>query len=151
MLQDSEKLQCLSDFRSFGTLQSGIAPYVSLDDFTSAPLNSVTLLANTTLCMFAQNEALQDKPVFSLAPNEKGMYSVEFSQTISILQAFFISVTVISCQKSPDLAEMGILSEDIVSQETKNANDETKKTPSVEAKTSLKYTPNPPLSPVGRV
>ncbi|WCJ28384.1 hypothetical protein M5689_010085 [Euphorbia peplus] len=72
-----------------------------------------------------ERETQQQKPVFSVAPLEKGKYSVEFSSSVSLLQAFFIGVSVISSQRSSDLAE--------------------------DSKVPMKYTPTLPVSPVGRV
>ncbi|XVF08200.1 hypothetical protein REPUB_Repub06bG0205900 [Reevesia pubescens] len=100
--------------------------------------------------LYAQGEALQNRPIFSLVPHKNGIYAIEFSSSITALQAFSISVTVISCQKSIDLPEFGSLHEGKVIKETM-VNDslglENKPTINVPAK----YAPNPPHSPVGRV
>lgn len=93
------------------------------------------------------------------------MYSIEFCTSISLLQALFIGVTVISCQKSSEFAEVSNLFEEKVFQGLKNANDETKNfqehstanggskkiSTIFQGEAPVKYTPCPPLSPVGRV
>ncbi|KAF2306228.1 hypothetical protein GH714_015896 [Hevea brasiliensis] len=93
----------------------------------------------------------QDTPIFSMTPVEKGKYSVEFSPSISLLQAFFICVTIISCQKSSDLAEQSNVSKEKVHQESRNANGLKKIRTTVLGEAPVKYTPSPPVSPVGRI
>ncbi|KAE9618118.1 hypothetical protein Lal_00041878 [Lupinus albus] len=79
--------------------------------------------------LFVEEGAEHNTPLFSLAPSTDGFYSVEFSSTISHLQAFFISVVLLSSQKLPS---------------TMNKNE-------LPEKASINYNPIPPLSPVGRV
>ena len=94
----------------------------------------------------------QDQPIFSLAQVEKGMYSIEFSSSISSLQAFFIGVTVISCQKPTDLLDVSNASGEKFQQEPRKSSDVTKKIHTVPpGKTHVKYTLSPPLSPFERV
>lgn len=90
--------------------------------------------------LFAEGEAHENRAVFRLAPGKDGTYSIEFNTSISVLQAFFICVIVISSQKTSDL------SEEKVSQEpTSNG------TSGIQVTGPSKYAPNPPHSPVGRV
>lgn len=87
-----------------------------------------------------------------MLPIEKGIYSIEFSPSISLVQAFFICVTVISCQKSSDLAEQINMSKEKFLQECRNTDDGMKKIrTTVLGEAPVKYTPCPPVSPVGRV
>ncbi|CAL0302662.1 unnamed protein product [Lupinus luteus] len=79
--------------------------------------------------LFVEEGAEHNTPLFSLAPSTDGFYSVEFSSTITHLQAFFISVVLLSSQKLPS---------------TMNKNE-------LPEKSSINYNPIPPLSPVGRV
>jgi hypothetical protein len=67
-----------------------------------------------------------------LEPLKDGFYSVEFSSTITHLQAFFISVALLSSKKLPNTLEM--------SKELNSKNKET-----------TNYNSVPPLSPVDRV
>ncbi|QCE03978.1 hypothetical protein DEO72_LG8g2010 [Vigna unguiculata] len=92
--------------------------------------------------LFVQGEAGQDKPLFTLLPLKDGFYSVEFDSTISHLQAFFISVAVINCQKLPGVLEIDDMHKEIL-KEQNNGKDQ--------RKAPLKYAPMPPLSPVDRV
>ncbi|XP_050210282.1 uncharacterized protein LOC126660698 isoform X2 [Mercurialis annua] len=89
--------------------------------------------------LFVQGEPQHDTHIFSMAPVEKGKYSIEFSPSISSLQAFFICVSVLSCQTFPDINEMNLVCEEKAVQDSGNGDVPTK------------YTPSPPISPVGRV
>lgn len=95
--------------------------------------------------LFVQEGAEQDTPLFTLLPLKDGFYSVEFNSTITHLQAFFISVAVLSCQKLPGSLEMGSMHEEILKEPNSNNNSKH------QGKAPLKYAPMPPLSPVGRV
>ncbi|KAF5747586.1 hypothetical protein HS088_TW05G00311 [Tripterygium wilfordii] len=55
--------------------------------------------------LFIEGGSQQNNPIFSLTAVDKGIYSVEFSLLISLLQACFISASVICCQKSFDQKE----------------------------------------------
>ena len=94
-----------------------------------------------------QEEAQQNRPIFSLVPLKDGMYSIDFNESISRLQAFFICVAAISSQKSLDQSEASNISEAKSFEEpdwSDNFGHPAKYIPA-------KFTPNPPLSPVGRV
>jgi hypothetical protein len=67
-----------------------------------------------------------------LEPLKDGFYSVEFSSRITHLQAFFISVALLSSKKLPNNLEM--------SKELNSKN-----------KATTNYNSVPPLSPVDRV
>lgn len=85
--------------------------------------------------LFDQEETQDNQPIFSLRSLEKGNFSVEFSSSISMLQAFSICVAVISSQKSFDLEEEKWLRESF----------------RVRGEVPTKYVQSPPPSPVGRV
>ncbi|OMO97357.1 hypothetical protein COLO4_14665 [Corchorus olitorius] len=97
--------------------------------------------------LYAQGEAQNSRPIFSLVPHKNGIYAIEFSSPITALQAFFISVTVISCQTSSDLPEGKVIKDTMLNG---SHGMETKPT-IVLTNVPAKYAPNPPHSPVGRV
>ncbi|KAJ8753907.1 hypothetical protein K2173_000161 [Erythroxylum novogranatense] len=102
--------------------------------------------------LYDQGSAQQDKPVFSLDPSDNGPHLVEFDPSISSLQALFICVTLMNCLKPSELVGEYKLPEDKDLLEPKSFNEGTKKISTVyPRKVPLKYTPCPPLSPVGRV
>ncbi|KAE9611010.1 hypothetical protein Lal_00015834 [Lupinus albus] len=88
--------------------------------------------------LFVQEGDEQNTPIFTLSPLKDGFFSIEFNSTVTHLQAFFISVVVLSCQKVPSSFEMNSMLEEILKEPSSKNN-------------SMKYTPTPPLSPVGRV
>lgn len=92
-----------------------------------------------------QEEAEQNTPLFTLAPLKDGFYSVEFSSAIDHLQAFFITVAVLSSQKLPSSLEMSNMHEEINKELSSKDNYE------LQGKASINYNPIPPVSPVGRV
>ncbi|XP_022767631.1 uncharacterized protein LOC111311994 [Durio zibethinus] len=100
-----------------------------------------------------QGEAQKNRPTFSLVPHKNGIYTIEFSSSITALQAFFISIAVISCQKSSGLPEFSYLSNGKVIKETVvNGSRGMENKPAIVLGTMpAKYAPNPPHSPVGRV
>ncbi|XP_011019191.1 PREDICTED: uncharacterized protein LOC105121995 [Populus euphratica] len=119
---------------------------------SEVPRTSKSCLMPDCLELFNEGANQQDQPLFSLAQVEKGMYSIEFSSSISSLQAFFIGVTVISCQKSTDLLDVSNASGEKFQQEPRNSSDVTKKIHTMPpGKTHVKYTLSPPLSPFERV
>ncbi|KAH9736257.1 Enolase [Citrus sinensis] len=97
----------------------------------------------------------QSRPIFSMVPLNKEIYSVEFNTSVSLLQAFFISITVLSGQQLSDLSEVNSLYESEAFREEPMMNEKGTKESSltniVLGKMPAKYTPNPPHSPVGRV
>ncbi|KAI9084645.1 hypothetical protein K1719_033427 [Acacia pycnantha] len=93
--------------------------------------------------LFVQEGADQNRSLFTLTPLKDGFFSVEFSSSITHLQAFFISVSLLSCQKEIAL-EMNKIHE--ASKELSSKNND-----GLQGKEPIKYTPIPPLSPVGRV
>ncbi|KAL4297154.1 hypothetical protein GQ457_12G009000 [Hibiscus cannabinus] len=103
--------------------------------------------------LYTQGEAEQSMPIFSLAPHKKGIYAIEFSSSITALQAFFISVTIISCRKSSDLPEFSNPPEGKVMEEAiLDGIFGMDNKPTIALGTlPAKYAPNPPHSPVGRV
>ncbi|KAI8560613.1 hypothetical protein RHMOL_Rhmol04G0271700 [Rhododendron molle] len=91
--------------------------------------------------LFDQEETQDNQPIFSMRPLEKGNFSVEFSSSISMLQAFSICVVVISSQMSFDFSELNHPAEEKWLQESNN----------VRGEAPTKYVQSPPSSPVGRV
>lgn len=89
--------------------------------------------------LFVEEGAEQNKPLFTLMPLKDGFSKVEFSSSITHLQAFFISVSVLTCQK-----EIALAMNKMHEASTRNNDGLLEKEP-------IKYTPIPPLSPVGRV
>ncbi|KAK5804331.1 Enolase [Gossypium arboreum] len=103
--------------------------------------------------LYPQGEAQQDVPIFSLVPHKNGIYAIEFSSSITALQAFFISVTIISCRKSSGFPEFGDLPEGKLIKETMlngSLGMDNKQTVAL-GTMPARYAPNPPHSPVGRV
>ncbi|KAI3423299.1 uncharacterized protein J3R85_011144 [Psidium guajava] len=117
----------------------------------SNTLNSKACSISDRLELFVQGEAQPKSPIFRLVPFRKGIYSIEFGSSISLLQAFSISVAVLSCQTSSDPSE-GDCSPEIstVGELALNRNDPMK-APSMIKQGRARYAPFPPLSPVGRV
>lgn len=90
-----------------------------------------------------------------MVPLNKEIYTVEFNTSVSLLQAFFISITVLSGQQLSDLSEVNSLYESEAFREEPMMNEKGTKESSlaniVLGKMPAKYAPNPPHSPVGRV
>ncbi|KAF9679983.1 hypothetical protein SADUNF_Sadunf06G0072700 [Salix dunnii] len=102
--------------------------------------------------LFTEGANRQDQPIFSLAQVEKGTYSIEFCSSISSLQAFFISVTVISCQKPTDLLDVCNATGEKFRQEPRNSSNITKKIHTIPpGETHVKYTLSTHLSTFERV
>ncbi|PQM33457.1 uncharacterized protein Pyn_02546 [Prunus yedoensis var. nudiflora] len=96
--------------------------------------------------LFDEEEAQQNRPVFSLAPGKDGSYSIEYNTSLSLFQAFFVCVVVISSRKPSDLSEVSNRSEAKVFQEPSLIGNN-----GIQVTGPAKYAPNPPLSPIGRV
>ncbi|KAL6146101.1 hypothetical protein ACLB2K_056784 [Fragaria x ananassa] len=101
---------------------------------------SITSPSSDHFELFAEGEAQENRAVFRLAPEKDGTYSIEFNTSISLLQAFFICVVVISSRKPSDMSEAKAFQEPIL-----NGNS------GMQVTGPSKYAPNPPHSPVGRV
>ncbi|KAL6987697.1 hypothetical protein U1Q18_013446 [Sarracenia purpurea var. burkii] len=96
--------------------------------------------------LFNQGGAGDSRPVFSLALFEKGIYSVEFSSSISLLQAFSVCISVICSQKSFDFSDPKFSDEPSLT-----GCGGTKTLARVGGEVAGKCVPPPPPSPVGRV
>uniref|UniRef100_A0A5B7C9E5 Uncharacterized protein n=1 Tax=Davidia involucrata TaxID=16924 RepID=A0A5B7C9E5_DAVIN len=113
---------------------------------------SAPCFAPDHLDLFVEGGAQENRPIFSLAPFKKGIYSVGFKASISLLQAFSICIAFISSQKSSDVLEMNNLSEARLFQESDFTGSDRVKAPTiVQREVPAKYVPSPPPSPVGRV
>ncbi|KAK7286857.1 hypothetical protein RJT34_22168 [Clitoria ternatea] len=95
--------------------------------------------------LLVQEGSEQDTPLFTLLPLKDGFYSVEFNSTITHLQAFFISVAVLSSHKQPGSLEISSMHDEFLKEPSSNNNSKH------EGKAPLRYAPMPPLSPVSRV
>ncbi|TKY65932.1 dentin sialophosphoprotein isoform X1 [Spatholobus suberectus] len=95
--------------------------------------------------LFVQEGTEQDTPLFTLVPFKDEFYSVEFNSTVNHLQAFFISVAILSSQKLPSSLEMNNMQEAINKEFCSKNNNE------LQGKAPLNYNPIPPYSPADRV
>ncbi|KAF8403013.1 hypothetical protein HHK36_011108 [Tetracentron sinense] len=67
--------------------------------------------------LYIQGGAQENRLFFRLAPFKNGVYSVNFNASISLLQAFSISMAVLNSRKPSDFAEVNTLLESKTSQE----------------------------------
>ncbi|XP_059647127.1 uncharacterized protein LOC132293604 [Cornus florida] len=105
---------------------------------------------NEELDLFLQGQ--EDRPIFSLALFKEGIYSVEFNASVSLLQAFAISIAFVSSQKSSEVMEVHNLSDTKLSQESGLSGFNGIESPTIgQREVPAKYFPCPPPSPVGRV
>lgn len=89
-------------------------------------------------------------PVLSLVPFKDRIYSVEFSSSFSLLQAFAVCISFIDCRRPPELFKQSSVVEKIsneaglfeVTMRSKTSN---------QGEAPAKYVSYPPHSPVGRV
>ncbi|XP_057475892.1 uncharacterized protein LOC130763875 [Actinidia eriantha] len=122
------------------------------DHGCNLPIPSVSCSNSDHFDLFTLGGAIGNRPIFSLAPSEKGIYSVEFSASISLLQALAICVEVISSQKSVDLSEGKNPSEAKLLPESNLTGINRVNFPTeVQGEVPAKCVPPPPPSPVGRV
>ncbi|KAK4755426.1 hypothetical protein SAY87_009183 [Trapa incisa] len=104
------------------------------------------------LQLFSENKVPSDKPVFSMTPFRKGIYSIELDSSISLLQAFSICVAFLSCRGQLGTPEASCLPGENKLQESSLSRSGTLKDQvAFQREGSTKYAPCPPLSPVGRV
>ncbi|KAG8387911.1 hypothetical protein BUALT_Bualt02G0070600 [Buddleja alternifolia] len=87
-------------------------------------------LTESQFKLFSQEEVEEIKPMFVLSPFEDGIFSVEFSSSLKLMQAFSCGIAVLNSKTSPNMSQGMMLSENSV---------------------SAKYVSYPPVSPVGRV
>ncbi|KAF8031976.1 hypothetical protein BT93_D1018 [Corymbia citriodora subsp. variegata] len=117
----------------------------------SNTLNSKACSISDCLELFVQGEAQQESPIFRLAPFRKGIYSIEFDSSISLLQAFSICVATLSHQASSDPSVGDCLPEISTLGELALNRNVPMKAPSIIKQGRATYAPFPPPSPVGRV
>ncbi|XP_021721053.1 uncharacterized protein LOC110688595 [Chenopodium quinoa] len=106
------------------------------------------LLNKDKFQIFSQGQ--DNQPVLSLAPFKERIYSVEFSSSLSLLQAFAISISFIDSRRPPEISEPSSIVEKIsneaglfeVAMRTKASN---------QGEAPASYVAYPPHSPVGRV
>ncbi|KAJ4891870.1 hypothetical protein Rs2_31618 [Raphanus sativus] len=77
----------------------------------------------------------RDEPAFKMLTHDNELHSVEFGSTVSLLEAFFISLAVSSHQNWCEEVEEAVLMGNGL----------------LKRQTSTKYASNPPVSPIGRV
>ncbi|KAG2326507.1 hypothetical protein Bca4012_035464 [Brassica carinata] len=77
----------------------------------------------------------RDEPAFKMVTHDNELHSVEFGSSVSLLEAFFISLAVSSHQNWCEEEEEAVLMGDGL----------------LKRQTSTKYVSNPPVSPIGRV
>ncbi|KAK2975887.1 hypothetical protein RJ640_015318 [Escallonia rubra] len=102
--------------------------------------------------LFSQGKVGDNRPVFSLSSFKRGIFSVEFSSSLSLLQAFSICIAVLDNRKPSELSQLGTLFEEKLFEETTSLGVEGTKVPNqVQVEVPAKYASCPPLSLVGRV
>ncbi|CAI9779081.1 unnamed protein product [Fraxinus pennsylvanica] len=106
-------------------------------------------LAADRLDLFVQSEERGSKPIFSLEPTSNGFYSVEFNASISLLEAFFVSVAIITSRKLSEILDVNDLSETAPLSEGTIGQDKLKSQTTLPV--HVKYVTCPPSSPVGRI
>ncbi|GFY82267.1 enolase, putative [Actinidia rufa] len=122
------------------------------DHSCKLPIPSVSCSNSDHFDIFTLGGAIGKKPIFSLSTSKKGIYSVEFDASISLLQAFAICVEVISSQKSFDLSKAKNPPEaKLLPESTLTGINRVNAPTEVPGEVPAKYVPPPPLSPVGRV
>ncbi|CAH8392615.1 unnamed protein product [Eruca vesicaria subsp. sativa] len=88
-----------------------------------------------TFSSFQLFDQERDEPAFKMVTHDNELHSVEFGSSVSLLEAFFISLAVSSHQNMSEEEEEAVLIED----------------GTMKRQTSIKYASNPPVSPIGRV
>ncbi|KAK3003386.1 hypothetical protein RJ639_018138 [Escallonia herrerae] len=115
-------------------------------------LSTKAELSTVRFELFSQGKVGDTRPVFSLSSFKRGIFSVEFSSSLSLLQAFSICIAVLDNRKPSELSQLGTLFEEKLFEETTSLGvEETKDPNQVQVEVPAKYASCPPLSPVGRV
>ncbi|XP_004295718.1 PREDICTED: uncharacterized protein LOC101313593 [Fragaria vesca subsp. vesca] len=86
----------------------------------------------------------ENQPALSLAPFKDGIYSVEFSSSLSVLQAFSICIAVLDSRNLCEFSEFRESKATVQDDGTSDPNQ-------TEGEVPARYASYPPLSPVGRV
>lgn len=113
--------------------------------------NCMTSTSLERIDLFNQNKEGKGQPNFSLISLKDGLYSVKFKASLSSLEAFSISVSIITSKKLPDILDTDFLPEAKPSAELVKHAESIKNTGSIQVQTPAKYVPSPPPSPVGRI
>ncbi|XP_065877821.1 uncharacterized protein [Euphorbia lathyris] len=102
--------------------------------------------------LIAEGVEEENQAVFSLAPFKDGIYSVEFTPSLSVLQAFSLCIAVLDSKKASEISESSNLSEEKTSLEAIFAQNDAIRAPNgSDADISARFVSYPPHSPVGRV
>lgn len=102
--------------------------------------------------LFPQGGLQENQPTFSMSPFRDGIYSVEFSSSISILQAFSICIAVLDSWNLCEFSESRKSLEEKTSGESILMQNDGLSAPNrTEGEVPARYVSYPPLSPAGRV
>ncbi|KAK9755681.1 hypothetical protein RND81_01G043000 [Saponaria officinalis] len=107
-------------------------------------------ISQIKLQLFSQS-GQDNQPVLSLAPFKERIYSVEFSSSFSLLQAFAVSLSFIDCRRPPDLSEPNNVLEKVSSEVGVFEIPIRSKTSNKPEAPGRYVSYPPPHSPVGRV
>ncbi|WCJ20409.1 hypothetical protein M5689_002642 [Euphorbia peplus] len=102
--------------------------------------------------LIAEGVEEENRPVFSLATFKDGIYSVEFTSSFSVLQAFSLCIAVLDSKKASEISESSNLSEEKTSLEAIFAQNDAVRAPNGSGDADIaRFVSYPPHSPVGRV
>lgn len=116
--------------------------------------NSSSSNSSDQFALFSQSQVdtQENQPVFILAPFKDNIFSVEFSSSLSVLQAFSICIAVLDSRKLIERSETHNAAEEQPLGRTTSTCEGGARPPNhVVQDASAKYVAYPPLSPVGRV
>lgn len=116
--------------------------------------NSSSSNSSDQFALFSQSQVdtQENQPAFILAPFKDNIFSVEFSSSLSVLQAFSICIAVLDSRKLIERSEMHNAAEEKPhSKTTSTCEDGTRPPNHIVRDASAKYVTYPPLSPAGRV
>ncbi|KAL8089578.1 hypothetical protein AgCh_039161 [Apium graveolens] len=100
----------------------------------------------------SQEKAEQATPFFSLSPLKNGIFSVEYDSTLSLLQAFSISVAVFDSIKQYELQQPSKICEEKLAEEARLPDICGRRTPKlVEVDIPSRFASKPPHTPIERV
>ncbi|KAK3010911.1 hypothetical protein RJ639_012635 [Escallonia herrerae] len=92
-------------------------------------LSTKAELSTVRFELFSQGKVGDTRPVFSLSSFKRGIFSVEFSSSLSLLQAFSICIAVLDNRKPSELSQLGTLFEEKLFEETTSLGVEGTKVP----------------------
>ncbi|PQM32803.1 uncharacterized protein Pyn_35508 [Prunus yedoensis var. nudiflora] len=101
--------------------------------------------------LFPQGGLQENQPTFSMSPFRDGIYSVEFSSSLSILQAFSICIAVLDRNLCEFSESRNSLEEKTSGESILTQTDGLSAPNRTEGEVPARYVSYPPLSPAGRV